>query len=67
MRFWNNQVFSELDGVLDTIWLALTSPHTFDRLSLPEDEVLGQVFGWDLSDPPTPTLPSGGREIKDDL
>jgi adenine-specific DNA-methyltransferase len=30
LRFWNYQVFSELDQVLDTIWLALTSPHTLD-------------------------------------
>jgi hypothetical protein len=64
LRFWNHQVFSELDDVLETIWLALTSPHTFDRLSLPEEEVLEHACGWALSDPPTPTLPSGGREIR---
>jgi very-short-patch-repair endonuclease len=25
LRFWNNQVFGEFDGVLETIWLALTA------------------------------------------
>jgi very-short-patch-repair endonuclease len=63
LRFWNHQVFSELDDVLDTIWLALTSP---DILDSPSHGVGAGTSMWlGLSDPPTPTLPSGGREMKD--
>jgi very-short-patch-repair endonuclease len=36
LRFWNYQVFSELDDVLETIWLALTSPQPLDTDSAPQ-------------------------------
>jgi very-short-patch-repair endonuclease len=28
LRFWNNQVFEEMDGVMEAIWQALTARHT---------------------------------------
>jgi very-short-patch-repair endonuclease len=44
LRFWNNQVFTELDDVLETIWLALTSAHTLDPPGQPWGGP-GLVFG----------------------
>jgi adenine-specific DNA-methyltransferase len=38
LRFWNYQVFTELDAVLDTIWLALTSPHRLEFFQSPHPD-----------------------------
>jgi very-short-patch-repair endonuclease len=56
LRFWNNQVFSELDDVLETIWLALTNTPAPSQGS-----VLKQACGWDSIPPPQPSPPRGGR------
>ena len=56
LRFWNHQVFSELDDVLDTIWLALTSPHILDSHSQG-----GNVVGIIRSPHPDPPLRGEGE------
>jgi very-short-patch-repair endonuclease len=57
LRFWNNQVFTELDDVLEAIWLALTSPQP----SVFPTEELGQhAVGIIPSPHPNPPLRGEG-------
>jgi very-short-patch-repair endonuclease len=40
LRFWNNEIFNNMDGVLETIYKALNTPHPprFARRPLPQGE-----------------------------
>jgi very-short-patch-repair endonuclease len=50
LRFWNNDVFDALEGVVDRIRHAVRLPTTFTYTHLKQSQT------------PTPTLPARGRE-----
>jgi very-short-patch-repair endonuclease len=45
LRFWNNDVLQNSDGVFDTIYAALTSPHPSAALRLPPSPGSGEGLG----------------------